>query len=126
MPVEIMLLPRWFPFHLTKISYWGRTVIVPLLVLQSLRPRAKNPRGVTIDELFVEPPQSIGPAAKAPHQRWAWFLLFRGLDAVLRPAVKFFPKRPRQRAIDRAVDFVRERLNGEDGLGAIFPAMANA
>ena len=22
MPVEIMLLPRWFPFHLSKISYW--------------------------------------------------------------------------------------------------------
>ncbi len=38
MPVEIMLLPRWFPFHLTKISYWSRTVIVPLLVLMSRRP----------------------------------------------------------------------------------------
>src|SRR6516225_4507818 len=23
MPVEIMLLPKWFPFHLTKISYWS-------------------------------------------------------------------------------------------------------
>ena len=23
MPVEIMLLPRWFPFHLSKISYWA-------------------------------------------------------------------------------------------------------
>ena len=56
MPVEIMLLPTWFPFHLSKISYWGRTVIVPLLVLQTLQPRAKNPRGVTIDELFIEPP----------------------------------------------------------------------
>ena len=33
MPVEIMLLPKWFPFHLDKISYWARTVIVPLLVL---------------------------------------------------------------------------------------------
>ena len=33
MPVEIMLLPSWFPFHLSKISYWARTVIVPLLVL---------------------------------------------------------------------------------------------
>src|SRR6478672_11388615 len=22
MPVEIMLLPQWFPFHLDKISYW--------------------------------------------------------------------------------------------------------
>ena len=126
MPVEIMLLPRWFPFHLSKISYWGRTVIVPLLVLQTLRPRAKNPRGVRIDELLVEPPETIGPAAKAPHQRWSWFALFRGIDAVLRPAVKYFPQAMRRRAIERAVAFVRERLNGEDGLGAIFPAMANA
>jgi squalene-hopene/tetraprenyl-beta-curcumene cyclase len=31
----------------------------------------------------------------------------------------------RQRAIDRAVAWGEERLNGEDGLGAIFPAMAN-
>ena len=31
-PVEIMLLPRWFPFHLDKVSYWSRTVMVPLLV----------------------------------------------------------------------------------------------
>src|SRR5215467_536814 len=55
MPVEIMLLPRWFPFHIDKISYWGRTVIVPLLVLQALKPKAKNPRGIRIDELFKEP-----------------------------------------------------------------------
>ena len=37
-----------------------------------------------------------------------------------------FPKRMRERAIDRAVAWVGERLNGEDGLGAIFPAMANS
>jgi squalene-hopene/tetraprenyl-beta-curcumene cyclase len=126
MPVEIMLLPRWFPFHLTKVSYWARTVIVPLLVLQALRPRAKNPLGITIDELFVEPPQSIGPAAKAPHQKWIWFGFFRLVDAVLRPGVKYIPKATRQRAIDKAVAFVTERLNGKDGLGAIFPAMANS
>jgi squalene-hopene/tetraprenyl-beta-curcumene cyclase len=126
MPVEIVLLPSWFPFHLSKVSYWARTVLVPLLVLQALRPRAKNPLGVRIDELFVEPPASIGPAPKAPHQRWSWFLFFRGIDAVLRPAVKLFPKSLRQRAINKAVEFVTERLNGQDGLGAIFPAMANA
>ncbi len=49
MPVEIMLLPRWFPFHLSKVSYWARTVIVPLLVLQALKPRARNPKNVGID-----------------------------------------------------------------------------
>jgi squalene-hopene/tetraprenyl-beta-curcumene cyclase len=126
MPVEITLLPRWFPFHLSKVSYWARTVLVPLLVLQALRPKAKNPLGVKINELFAEPPLSIGPAAKAPHQHWIWFTLFRGIDAVLRPATRVFPKSLRHRAIDRAVAFVTERLNGEDGLGAIFPAMANA
>jgi squalene-hopene/tetraprenyl-beta-curcumene cyclase len=126
MPVEIMLLPRWFPFHLTKISYWGRTVIVPLLVLMALKPRARNPRGVTIDELFVEPPSTVGPPARAPHQRRALFALFRGIDAVLRAAEPWMPKAPRKRAIDKAVAFVTERLNGEDGLGAIFPAMANS
>ena len=52
MPVEIMLLPKWFPFHLDKISYWSRTVIVPLLVLQALKPKARNPKGVTIDGAF--------------------------------------------------------------------------
>ncbi len=124
MPVEIMLLPGWFPFHITKISYWGRTVIVPLLVLQTLKPRAKNPRGVGIDELFLQPPQTIGPPHKAPHQKWTWFGAFRLIDIVLRRVS--FPQGMRRRAIARAVDFVSERLNGEDGLGAIFPAMANA
>jgi squalene-hopene/tetraprenyl-beta-curcumene cyclase len=126
MPVEIVLLPRWFPFHLSKVSYWARTVMVPLLVLQALRPRAKNPKSVGIDELFAQPPQTIGPAAKAPHQSWTWFLLFRGIDVLLRPLVQLFPKRLRQRAIDRALAFVTPRLNGKDGPGAIFPAMANA
>jgi squalene-hopene/tetraprenyl-beta-curcumene cyclase len=126
MPIEIMLLPKWFPFHLDKISYWSRTVIVPLLVLQGLKPRARNPKVVTIEELFLEPPQSIGPTPRAPQQRASWFLFFRGVDAVLRAAEPWFPKRSRRRAIDAAVAWVGERLNGEDGLGAIFPAMANS
>src|SRR4029078_7511822 len=32
----------------------------------------------------------------------------------------------RTRAIDAAVAFIEERLNGEDGLGAIYPPIANA
>jgi squalene-hopene/tetraprenyl-beta-curcumene cyclase len=126
MPIEIMLLPSWFPFHLSKVSYWARTVIVPLLVLRSVKPRARNPKGVRIDELFLEPPQTVGPPAKAPHQKWFWFLLFRAIDAVLRLIEPAFPEATRRRAIGNAVAFVTERLNGEHGLGAIFPAMANS
>ena len=126
MPVEITLLPKWFPFHLDKVSYWARTVLVPLLVLMALKPKAKNPRGVTIAELFTQPPMTVGPRRKAPHQRWSWFLVFRAIDAVLRVLEPYFPEGPRQRAIAKAEAFVAERLNGEDGLGAIYPAMANS
>src|SRR5258706_2791771 len=123
MPVEIMLLPKWFPFHLDKVSYWSRTVLVPLLVLQALKPRARNPRGVAIDELFVEPPERVRSWYSG--ERTVWSYVFRGLDRVLRVVEPHFPVRGRQRAIERAVAFVTERLNGEDGLGAIYPAMAN-
>jgi squalene-hopene/tetraprenyl-beta-curcumene cyclase len=126
MPVEIMLLPKWFPFHLDKVSYWARTVLVPLLVLMALKPKAKNALGVKIDELFTQPPLSVGPRRKAPHQKWSWYLVFRAIDAVLRLVEPVMPRGLRKRAIAKAEAFVTERLNGEDGLGAIYPAMANS
>jgi squalene-hopene/tetraprenyl-beta-curcumene cyclase len=125
LPVEIMLLPMWSPFHINKISYWARTTIVPLMVLAALKPRAQNKTRVGIDELFLQDPASIGMTARAPHQSRAWFALFRCLDAVLRAIEPLFPKRLRARAIAQAVAFIEERLNGEDGLGAIYPPMAN-
>ena len=126
MPVEIMLLPRWFPIHLSKISYWARTVIVPLLVLRKLKPLAANPRGVAIDELFCEPPGSITKLARGAHQKEPWATFFFALDQVLRVAEPWFPRSQQQRAMEAAVEFVGERLNGEDGLGGIFPAMVNS
>jgi squalene-hopene/tetraprenyl-beta-curcumene cyclase len=125
MPVEIMLLPAWFPFHIGKISYWSRTVLVPLLVLMALRPRAKNPRGVTIGELFVEPPESVHDWITPPTASPVGYA-FALLDRLLRLAEPMFPAGSRRRAIDKAVAFVTERINGEHGLGGIFPAMANA
>jgi squalene-hopene/tetraprenyl-beta-curcumene cyclase len=126
MPVEIMLLPRWFPFHIAKISYWARTVLVPLTVLYALRPVAANPRGISIPELFITPPSEIGRWPKGPHQRLPWSQLFAAIDGVLRFLEPHFPARTRMRAIEAAKRFTLERLNGSDGIGAIFPAMANS
>jgi len=126
MPPEIMLLPRWFPFHIAKISYWARTVLVPLLVVQAHRPRAVNPRGVSVRELFLEPPEKVRRWPGGEHEKEPWATLFRALDRVLQPMQHLFPAGPRRRAEALAEQFVTERLNGEDGLGAIFPAMVNA
>jgi len=125
LPVEIMLLPMWSPFHINKISYWARTTIVPLMVMAALKPLAKNPKGVGIDELFLGDPKSVGMTTKAPHQSWGWFTLFSALDKILRVVEPLFPSKLRQRAIDAALAFTEERLNGEDGMGAIYPPMAN-
>ncbi len=124
MPVEIMHLPLWFPFHLSKVSYWSRTVIVPLLVLMAKRPIARNPRGITIAELFQTPPDRVTDWIRGPY-RSGWGRFFRHVDAMLRVIEPRLPRRGRQRAIEKAVAFVTERLNGNDGLGAIYPAMAN-
>ena len=125
MPVEIMVLPKWFPFHLTKVSYWSRTVIVPLLILMAKKPLAKNPRRVDIAELFRTPPFEERRYMHSAKKNF-WATAFRWLDHVLRFVEPAFPKGLRERSIRAAVDFMEERLNGLDGLGAIFPAMANS
>lgn len=126
MPVEIMHLPGWFPFHLDKVSYWARCTMVPMFVIQAYKPRAKNPRGIGVQELFTTPPDSVRDWPGSPHATWPWTPIFGGIDKVLQRAENHFPKTPRKRAIDKAVAWVSERLNGEDGLGAIYPAMANS
>ncbi|BBL59520.1 squalene--hopene cyclase [Methylomonas koyamae] len=122
-PVEIMLLPKWFPFHLDKVSYWSRTVMVPLFILCTLKAKAKNPHNVDILELFV-----VHPDEEKHYFPERTFLnkCFLALDKLGRVAEPLIPKSMRKRAIDKAVSWFTERLNGEDGLGGIFPAMVNA
>ena len=124
MPIELVLLPRWFPFHLNKVSYWSRTVIVPLVVLMALRPQARNPRGGHIGELFATPPEEVQDWIRGPY-RSRWGRIFRHLDVVLHAVEPHFPSSVRRRALAWSVRFVIERMSGVDGLGGIYPAMAN-
>ncbi len=123
-PVEAILLPRWFPFHLSKVSYWSRTVMVPLLILCSLKPKAANPKGVDVRELFRTPPELEKNYFERPKSALGRLLL--GFDYLARRLEPLIPRTVREAAIRRATHWFTERLNGEDGLGGIFPAMVNA
>ncbi len=122
-PVEIMLLPRWFAFHVDKVAYWSRTVMVPLFILCTRKPVAKNPRKVQIRELFT-----IAPEKERDYFRRKGFVakLFLAADRLGRLIDPLIPASIREKATRRAEAWMLERLNGEDGLGAIFPAMVNA
>ena len=122
-PVEIMLFPKWFPFHIDKVSYWSRTVMIPLFILCTLKATAKNPHSISVVELFVTHPdeeQHYFP------ERTLLNKFFLGLDKLGRITRPLIPKKAHELAIQKAHDWFVERLNGEDGLGAIFPAMVNA
>lgn len=123
MPVEIVLLPRRFFFSLDRVSYWSRTVMVPLFILYTLRARAANPTGTGIAECFATPPEQITE----------WFdvrsrlnHVFLWLERLGRRTEWLMPAALRKRAMKRAEAWFIARLNGLDGLGAIFPAMVNA
>jgi squalene-hopene/tetraprenyl-beta-curcumene cyclase len=126
-PVEIMLLPKWFPFHIDKVAYWSRTVMIPLFILCTLKPTAKNPRQVSVRELFTTAPELerhyFRDAVKQGGLLARVFLLADRAGRLFDP---FIPRRMRERATRLAESWMLERLNGEDGLGAIFPAMVNA
>jgi squalene-hopene/tetraprenyl-beta-curcumene cyclase len=125
MPIEIVSLPTWFPFHLNKVSYWSRTVVTPLLILLATKASAKNPTGVGVRELFT-----VDPFVERDYNRAATTApLGRALlvfDAIVRVLQPFLPRFVRARSLAKAMRWTLERLNGEDGLGAIFPAMANS
>ena len=93
MPVEIMLLPRWFPFHLDKISYWARTVIVPLAGAAGLEADgAQSARRHASTNCSSNRRQVSGLRRKRRIRTGRWILLFRAIDMVLRAAEPLFPE----------------------------------
>jgi squalene-hopene/tetraprenyl-beta-curcumene cyclase len=97
--------------------------MVPLFILCTLKATAKNPNNVDVLELFVTHPdeeQHYFP------ERTLLNKIFLGLDFLGRSTEPLIPEKMRNLAIDKARDWFVERLNGEDGLGGIFPAMVAA
>lgn len=125
MPIEIMLLPKWFFFHLNKVAYWSRTVIVPLLILYATKPVCKLGHAEGITELFTTDPDLLGHLDGFKHHAWRKNT-FIVLDRLLKRTLHLVPSRIKARALHEAEHWTRERMQGDGGIGAIYPAMANA
>ncbi len=125
MPVEIVLLPRWSYFNIHAISYWSRTVLVPLLVVMDRRPVHVLPGGLGLDELWAHHLHLEDPAYA--RKRWlSWKNVFIGVDGFVKAWEGYGPRPWRGRAIRAAHDWLVPRLSVPGGLGGIYPAMANA
>jgi squalene-hopene/tetraprenyl-beta-curcumene cyclase len=121
-PAEIILLPKWFPFHIDKVSYWSRTVMVPLFVLCTLKARAANPRAIDIRELFVTPPEEEQHYFRITTPLTRAFLILDHIGMIFE---KLVPKFVRNISVRRCEKWFTDRMNEEHGIGGIFPAMVN-
>lgn len=130
MPPEIMLLPQRFYFSIYAISYWSRAVLIPLLIVFAKRPLHRIAPEQGIDELYVEPKETVNYRQVPPFRKDPQLLTWRNLFITLDSLLKWYDQRPvewlRAMGIDRATKWTLERLTGTGGLGAIYPAMANS
>ncbi len=124
-PPELVLLPRWCPIHLGAVSAWTRTILVPLSIVWACQPirRIDPERGVK--ELFIRAPEQWAPPRcpdlEARRGRSLWEHLFVGLDRLCKWAQRRGLFLCRNRALKAAEAWMLRRLQGSDGLGAIFP-----
>src|ERR1051326_8634175 len=131
MPAEIMLFPRVSPFNIYEVSYWSRTVIVPLLILMDRKPVKFLPAELSLDELWPVPRERASLRFPRMPQPFGWRGLFWknffiAADDGLKIWERFSPRPLRKRALDTARRWLEERLAVPGGLGGIYPAMANA
>src|SRR5262249_7012033 len=125
MPVELVLLPPWFPLNIYAMSSWARETVVPLTVLVALQPSLQVPAGCGVEELWLAPPtpRSVG-FPRSPQ----WFSVrnaFLGLDWVLQRIGRSPWKPWRARALGRATAWILERQDSNGGWGGIQPPMLN-
>jgi len=125
MPVELVLLPPWFPLNVYAMSSWARETVVPLTVLLAKQPRIAIPAECGVEELWLAPPtrESIG----FPPSR-EWFSVrngFLALDWVLQRLGRSPWKPWRARAMRRAAEWILARQDRNGGWGGIQPPMLN-
>ncbi len=125
MPPEIIWLPGWFIFSLSKVSYWSRCVIVPLLLIFAHKPVFAVPEGKTIRELFSRDPNTLKHLDKFTPGQPAKNL-FLLVDRCLKRIDPWVPGVIRRHAVKALERWTREHMRGAGGIGAIYPAMANA
>lgn len=126
-PPEMILLPLWAPFNIYEMSAWSRTIIVPLSLLWACQPKTVLPKEHQIDELYASPQRTLpriigGVNHEGSAKGWIdWSKFFRRVDSAIKTVERLGLKPLRARSIKLCEQWILQRLDKSDGLGAIFP-----
>ena len=115
-PPEVALLP----FNLLyQMSSWTRAIVISLSIVHAADPCAPVPSGFTLDELWLA---GVSPAFRRD-ATFTWHNFFLTVDKLFKWWERKGSKTIRRHAVEKAREWMLERLGHSDGLGAIYPPM---
>ncbi len=124
-PVEINLLPHWFPINIYNFSSWARSTIVPLSIILDLKPVRPVQESARIRELYKDPSRRP-PLTTKRLPLLSWNRFFIVLDGALKIMEKL-PLRPlRKRAMRNTEGWILRHQESSGDWGGIQPAMVNS
>ena len=125
-PVEMILLPSWAPFHIYKMSSWSRAMLVPLAIINHFKPTRTLPGDKQLHELYPIGTEQSDLRLPRSEKFWTWRNFFLRVNDVLHIFHPLRIRPMRKRALEEAERWMLERIGeGSDGLAAVYPAMLN-
>ena len=127
MPVELVLLPPWFPLNIYAMSSWARSTVVPLTLLMARRPEFHIPAEASVGELWRRPPAQEDVGFHRSPELVTWRNFFLAVDRALKLLGGATSWRPlRRRAVARAIEWLLRHQDTNGQWGGIQPAMINS
>ncbi len=103
-----------------EMSSWTRAIVIPLSIVQALKPQRPVPAGLTLKEL-IKPGVAFGNPYDSSFFTWRNF--FYRADRLLKLWDKRGLRATRQKAIRRAEEWILAHSRYSDGVAAIYPPM---
>jgi squalene-hopene/tetraprenyl-beta-curcumene cyclase len=123
-PVEIVLLPPWFPLNIYNFSSWARATFVPLSVVLDAKPVKAIPEGRGVQELIARDP--AGGSATRGKGILSWKRFFAQLDKLIKATEESRVRSFRKKGLERAMRWIRDHQEETGDWGGIQPAMVNS
>src|SRR5216117_2190967 len=125
-PIEMVLLPKWAPFHICKMSSCSRAMIIPLSIINHFKPTRILPGEKQLHELYPLGTEQADLRLPRSEKFWTWRNFFLRLDDTFKFLSPLRVRPLRRRAMEAAERWMLERIGeGSDGLAAVYPAMLN-
>lgn len=123
-PCEVILIGKWFHVNFHDMSSWTRAMLVPMSIINHFKPTRPIP--VKLDELYPEGFHERDLQLPRDPTWFTWRNFFLSLDklhkfAELWALIGIHPFR--RRALKKSEQWLLQRMEGSDGVAAIFPGI---